>query len=134
MSPAEINSKKEMILNIKERILDSCNCKIGMTVNIENFNFSESGKSNSGVKMSISCIFLNEDGNVCADMYRWGAAGCVDFICGRALDSLDENTLKKLIFTLDRNGVLSMNYNSSSKRKKKHLVSILKFPFLKKGA
>lgn len=134
MSPSEINSKDEMIINIRERILDSGSNDTGLTINLENFSFSESGRSNSGIKMSISCLFVNEDGKVCADMYRWGAAGVVDFICGRAIDALDENILRKLISTLDGYGILSSRCNSIGKQKKRRIVSAFRIPFHKKGA
>ena len=133
MPEVKIKSKDEIILQIKEKITDIAGSDTGKPVNLDNVFFNESGKSNCGGKIIVTCLFINEDGNACADMYRSGPAGCVDFICGLALISVDEKILKRIISALDENRWSIADFQIE-KQKKKNLVASLKIPFLQKGA
>jgi len=134
MPSAEIKSKDELIHEIKEKITDISGIVARRPVNLENFLFSESHRSGCGGKISITCLFINDDGNVCADMYRFGSAGCVDFICGRALNTIDEKVLKKIMSALEEKKWSVTDYPIMETQKKRNLVSSLKIPFLQKGA
>lgn len=129
-----IMSKDELIQEIRERITAIPGVDAGRPVNLDNVLFNESGRSGCGGKINITCLFINDDGNVCADMYRAGTAGCIDFICGLTLSSVDEKALKKVISALEEERWSVPDYPLEKKQKKRNLVSSFKIPFLQKGA
>jgi len=132
--PAAVEKNKyELLLEIKERITHISNSDAGRPVNLDNVLIQESGRSGCGGKISISCLFINEDGNVCADMYRTGSAGCVDFICGLTLDSADGKILEGIISALDKNKWSITDYPVLEKQKKRTIASSFKIPFFQKG-
>ncbi len=134
MAAAAINAKDELILEIKGKISEITGPDTAVPVNLDNFLFHESGRSNCGGKINITCIFINEDGNVCGDMYRSGPAGCVDFICGLDLNSVSEKVLKLIISALKENRWSVLEHPVSEKQKKRNFTSAFKIPFLQKGA
>lgn len=134
MSAVIIETKDELISAIKERIISISGSDEVRTVNLENVQFHESDRTAANGRMYITCIFINEDNNVCADMYRSGAACCVDFICGLDLKSVDEKNLKQILSALDKNICFDEDAPVIAKQKKRNLVSALKIPFLQKGA
>ncbi len=129
-----INKNKELIAGIKERVLDISGDDDGRAIDFDDVVFRESGRSGCGGKISITCLFINEDGNVCADMYRSGSAGCVDFICGLDLNSLEEKVLKEIMSALFTGKWSAVDYPIVEKIKKRNPVSSFKIPFLQKGA
>jgi hypothetical protein len=134
MPAAVKKTKDELILEIKDKIVQIAGNDAGRPVNLDGVLINESGRSNGAGKISISCLFINEDGNVCADMYRAGSAGCVDFICGLALNSSSEKILKEIMSALDDKRWSIADYPEDEKQKKRNLVSAFKIPFLQKGA
>lgn len=131
MQASTITGKDEIIVSIKNRISDILGGETGGAVNLENFLYHE---SDAGGRVRISCLFINEDGRVCADMYRTGTAGSIDFICGRVIDSINEKTLKKILAALEESRWSASVEPSSGKKKKSILASALKLPFFQKGA
>ena len=134
MPAATINTKEELISAIKEKIMNISGNDAGRPVKLENVPFYESGRPYGSGKIYVASIFINEDGNLCADMYRSGSAGCIDFICGLDLNSADEKNLKQIISALDGNRWSVAEPPVMEKQKKRNLVSSFKIPFLKKGA
>jgi len=134
MPAAVINENVEMIREIKEKVSEISRGDNGTPINLDNIVFREPGKTGSGNKIFITCLFINEDGNVCADMYRSGSAGCVDFICGLDLNSADEKILKEIKSALAGNKWSVSDYPEAEKNKKRNPVSSFKIPFLQKGA
>jgi hypothetical protein len=129
-----IKSKDQLIQEIRERISDIPGVDAGRPVNLDNVLFNESGRSGCGGKISVTCLFINDDGNVCADMYRAGTAGCIDFICGLTLNSADEKALKKIISALEEKRWSVPDYPLEKKQKKRNSVTSFRIPFLQKGA
>lgn len=134
MAAAAIKTKDELLLEIKEKISEIAGVNDGSPVNLSNALFHESGRSNFVGKINITCIFINEDGNVCGDMYRSGSAGCVDFICGLDLNSVNEKILKQIICAFDENRWFVVEHPVCEKHKKRKFTSTFKIPFLQKGA
>jgi len=134
MPAATLNSKYELIQEIKSKITEIHGNDSEKPVNLDDVSYRESGRSNCGGKINITCLFINEEGNVCADMYRTGAAGCVDFICGLSLDSINEKFLMKIISALNEKKWSVEDYPVLKKEKKRNLVSAFKIPFFQKGA
>jgi len=134
MSAAIVKAKDELILEIKEMIMHISGSDAGRPVNLNNVLIRESGRSNCGGKISIACLFINEDGNVCADMYRSGTAGCVDFICGLVLNSVDEKILREMLSALSDNRWSVADYPAFEKQKKRNFVPSFKIPFTQKSA
>ncbi len=134
MPAAVKKTNDELILEIKDKIVQIAGNDAGRPVNLDGVLINGSGRSNCGGKISISCLFINEDGHVCADMYRAGSAGCVDFICGLALNSSNDKILKEIMSALDDERWSVADYPAVEKQKKRNLVSAFKIPFLQKGA
>ncbi len=134
MAAAAIITKDELLLEIKEKISEIAGINAGSPVNLNNFYFHESGRSNCSGKINITCIFINENGNVCGDMYRSGSAGCVDFICGLDLNSVNEKILKKIICELNEDRWTVVEQPVFEKEKKRNFTSTFKIPFFQKGA
>ena len=131
---AAVNKKNELIQKIKMKVIEILGSETGRMVNLDNVLCRESGQSNVGVKISITCLFLNEDGNLCADIYRSGSTGSVDFICGLVIDSLNEKVLKHVITALDENRWSVADCPVSEKKKKIKFSSAFKILFFQKGA
>lgn len=134
MPDAVIIKNEELVREIKEKVSDISCGDNGRTINFDNVVFRESGRSKSGSKINITCLFINEDGNVCADMYRSGSAGCVDFICGLDLSSADERILNEIKAVLFEGKWSVTDYQVVENNKKRNPVSSFKIPFLQKGA
>ncbi len=134
MPAAVIKTKDELISAIKEKIMNiTCN-DAGRPVNLDNVMLHESDRSNCGGKLLISCIFVNEEGNLCGDMYRSGAAGCVDFFCGLDLNTINEKNLNTVLSALDGGRWSVPDSPSMGNNKKRNIVSSFKMRFLQKGA
>jgi len=134
MTVGMINIKEELVSGIKNKMSDiTYGCK-GIPVYLKDVSFRASASKVRNDKISIICLFINEEGKVCADMFRSGPAGCVDFICGIIIESFEESILVNIITCLNKN----MWYISDSpdvlRKNKKTIVSAFKIPFFKKGA
>lgn len=127
-------TKEKLILEIKEMITCISGSDSGKPINLHNVSVHQTGRSACGGKINISCIFINEDGNVCADMYRLGIAGCVDFICGLVLDSVDETILNEILYAFSEHRWSLDDYPDMEKDKKKKFASNFRIPFLQKSA
>lgn len=133
-----------MIENISENniLLDAIKSKIieaggdtGTPLYLEGVSFFETRKSRTGSgSLSINCIFINEEGRVCADLYRSGPSGFFDFICGKEISDLSSRGLGEIFYALD-NGLWSMQDAGESHQKvSSRVLSRLSFkiPFMKR--
>jgi len=129
-----MNTRDELISAIKEKIMNISGRDAGRPVNLENVLLYESDRTNCGGKLYITCMFINEDGNVYADMCRSGTGGCVDFFCGLGLNSISEKNLKRIMSALDGNMWSVAASPVLEKQKKRNPVFSIRLPFLQKGA
>jgi len=134
MAAAVEKDRVELLREIKEKITHISESDAGRPVNLDNVLCHESGRSNCYGKINITCLFINEEGNVCADMYRTGSVGCADFFCGMTLDSVDKKILGEIVSALDRNKWSVADYPVLEKHKKRNLASSFKIPFFQKDA
>jgi hypothetical protein len=134
MVSSDLDIKDELIREIKEKIQVISGESEGIPVYLENVAFPETDRSAGGGKITITCLFINEDGRLRADMHRSGCAGCVDFICGISLNLLDERSLGKIVYALNENRWSMPEIPAGKKQKKRNPVSVFKLPFLQKGA
>jgi len=74
MPAAVKKTKDELILEIKDKIVQIAGNDAGRPVNLHGVLINESGRSNCGGKISISCLFINEDGNGKSWFYEDGHA------------------------------------------------------------
>jgi len=134
MSAAPVKTKNELILEIKKKIKYISGNDAGNPVNFDNSLFYESGRSSTACRMNITCLFINEDGTICADIYRSGSEECVDYICGLDLNSLNEKILIRILSAIDHNK-WSVNDSADLEKEKKRIQFLnFKIPFLQKGA
>ena len=134
MTVAEINIKEELLSGIKTKMSNITGGCTGTPVYLTDISFRTSDRKHGNDRILISCLFMNEEGSVCADMFRSGPAGCVDFICGLMIDSFEENVLMNIITCLNRNMWHISDSIDELRKKKKTITSALKIPFFKKGA
>lgn len=129
-----MQADNELLQEIKSRIIEAGG-GTGNLVYLDNVSYFETRKSNSGSgNFSINCLFLNEDEEVCADLYRAGTAGFFDFICGKRILDLGERGLREVLYALE-NDLWSVE-ESEAKTRKENKGSFkfpLRLPFLFKG-
>ena len=126
--------ENELIQDIKSRIIDAGGGS-GNPIYFEKVSYFESRKSSTGsANVSINCIFINEEGEICADLYRSGTAGFFDFICGKRISDLSEQGLNEVLYALDNNMWYVKEVAEKEKRAGKGLSRLpLRLPFLYKG-
>lgn len=134
MPGLEIKVKEELISVIKSRISSITGNHKEMPVYLSDVTFKSSRENGRNSRISISCLFVNEEGNICADMFRSGTAGCVDFICGLMINTFEGKVLENIISSLDGNMWYITDSIDELRKKKKNIVSSFKIPFFKKGA
>lgn len=87
---------------IKSKIVEAGG-DTGTPLYLEGVSYFETRKSRTGSgSLSINCIFINDEGNVCADLYRSGASGFFDFICGKEISDLSSRGLTEIYYALDK--------------------------------
>jgi hypothetical protein len=126
--------ENELIRNIKSRIIDAGGGS-GDPVYFERVSYFESRKSSTGsANVSVNCIFINEEGEICADLYRSGTAGFFDFICGKRIPDLSEQGLREILYALDNDMWYVKEADEKEKSAGKGLFRLTsRLPFLYKG-
>lgn len=91
-----------LLESIKSKITEAGG-DTGTPLYLDGVSYFETRKSRTGSgSLSINCIFINEEGNVCADLYRSGAAGFFDFICGKEISDLSDRGLTEILYALEK--------------------------------
>ena len=91
----------ETLLNIKKKILDITEDETGMPVYLKQVIFPESdSKRGSQCIINASCLFINEEGNVCADLFRTGTAGFMECVYGNIISSIGKRGLEEIYSAL----------------------------------
>ena len=107
----------------------------GTPLYLDGVSYFETRKSRTGSgSLSINCIFINEEGNVCADLYRSGAAGFFDFICGKEISDLSDRGLTEILFALEKgNWSVEDTGEVQGKRGKGGMARLtIKIPFMRR--
>ena len=79
---------EDIVLSIKERINEITSGEAGMLVNLNGVAYPEGGRGSSHSMISVSCLFINEEGSVCADLFRTGTAGFTECVCGSVISTI----------------------------------------------
>lgn len=129
-----MQAEKELLQDIKSRIIE-VGGGTGNTVYLKNVSYFETRKSNTGSgSFSINCLFLNEEEEVCADLYRSCSAGFFDFICGKKILDLGDRGLREVLYALENNlWSVEVSENKTIKGNKWFLKVPLRLPFMFKG-
>jgi len=130
----KLDHEIELIQEIKARIIDAGGSS-GDPVYLDGISYFETRKSSTGsANVSINCVFINEEGEVCADLYRSGTAGFFDFICGKRICDLSERGLQEVLYALDND---LWNVKETAEKEKPGSKGLpwpsLRLPFLYKG-
>lgn len=132
------NTVNEKVARIRDLITEITGGNRGIVIYLKNVAYTESYRSTIGSSsISISCIFMNDNEAVCADLYRTGNGGLFDFICGKAIDDLSSRGLDDIAYALSSgNWSVSEQVKSHKHKKVKSRTSIisLRMPFHLKGA
>jgi len=132
-----LQSKDEMMTEIRDRIIYLLNDDLGRIINFEDVYFYPADMLENRNRVIITCIFLNNEGNLCVDMYRSGNDVSANFMCGIAVDSLDERVLKTIIKAFNEAKCRIEDYSCDlykERNKKLNLLSVFKSVFFQKSA
>jgi len=132
-----LQPKDYLITEIRDRVIYLLGDDIKRNINLQNVYFYHSDITESGDRTNISCIFINDEGRLCADMHRSGLDVSMNFICGIFVDSLDEKILKRIIRAFDEGKCTVEDYSHDlheDRDKKMNLLSVLKSVFFQKSA
>ncbi len=124
----------ELLQDIKSRVIEAGG-GTGSPVYLNNISYFETRNSNSGSgNFFINCIFLNDEEEVCADLYRTCSSGFFDFICGKRILDLGDRGLREVLYALENN-LWKVEKDGDKKNKENKFLFKLPFklPFLIKG-
>ncbi|MCL2155439.1 MAG: hypothetical protein FWH53_07240 [Leptospirales bacterium] len=137
MSVKIIQTKDDLITEIRDRMIYLLEDDLERNVNLRNVYFYHSDILESSDRTNITCIFIDNDGMLCVDMYRSGLDASMNFICGIRVDSLDEKILKRIIRAFDEGKCTVADYSHDlyeEKNKRLNIVSVFKSVFSQKSA
>ena len=137
MSVKIIQTKDDLITEIRDRMIYLLEDDLERNINLRNVYFYHSDILGSSDRTNITCIFINNDGRLCVDMYRSGLDASMNFICGISLDSLDERILKRIIRAFDevKCTIEDFSHDLYEERSKRlNIVSVFKSVFSQKSA
>ena len=136
MAEKFFQSKDELITEIRERVIYLLQDDLERNVNLRNVYFYNSDILNNCDRTNITCIFVNNEGNLCVDMYRSGYDVSMNYICGILIDSLDEKILKRIVRAFDE-GKCTVEDSSPDlyeRDKRSNLFSVFRSVFSQKSA
>lgn len=125
-------------------ILDQINTKMneitggdgGIIINLRNVAFNESCRSSLGSStLAVSNLFINDDGRLCADIYRTGSGGFFEFICGMGIEDVGSRGLDEILYALrNERWTLSEQPRPQKKSRSRKMLMPIRMPFHQKGA
>ena len=87
----------ELLANIKTKIEEITSGEIGMLVYLKEVVFPEGGSRGASQSMiTVSCLFLSEEGGICADLFRTGTAGFMECVYGSVISSIGKRGLEEI--------------------------------------
>ncbi len=123
----------ELLADIHARIEEITSGEIGMLVYLKEAVFPESGgRGGSQSMITVSCLFMNEEKSVCADLFRTGTAGFMECIYGNIISSIGKRGIEEINNALaEGRWYVSENPGSGSEkeRKKKRKEKVPTCPF-----
>jgi hypothetical protein len=87
----------ELLINIKLKIEEITSGEIGMLVYLKEAVFPEGNSRGASQSMiTVSCLFLSEEGSICADLFRSGTAGFMECVYGSMINSIGKRGLEEI--------------------------------------
>jgi len=87
----------ELLDNIKTRIDEITSGEIGMLVYLKEAVFPEGGSRGASQSMiTVSCLFISEEGNICADLFRTGTAGFMECVYGSMISGIGKRGIEEI--------------------------------------
>jgi hypothetical protein len=91
------NKTDELLADIKTKIDEITSGEIGMLVYLKEAVFPEGGSRGASQSMiTVSCLFISEEGGVCADLFRTGTAGFMECVYGSVISSIGKRGLEEI--------------------------------------
>lgn len=133
---------EELLANIKVRIEEITSGEVGMLVYLKEAVFPEaSSRGVSHSMITVSCLFLNEEKSICADLFRTGTAGFMECVYGNVISGIGRKGIEEINSALmeGRWYVSEIPGSGNEKERKrssriKNLGVPFKFSFLMRGA
>jgi len=128
--------QKEILDQINTIINDITGGDGGIIINLKNVAFNESCRSNLGSStLAVSNLFINDDGRLCADIYRTGSGGFFEFICGMGIEDVGSRGLDEILYALRNDRwTLSEQPRPQKKSRNRKILMPIRMPFHLKGA
>jgi len=125
----------DILQQIEELVVEITEGDCGIIINLRNVSFNESRSSVGSSTLFVSNIFFNDEGRLCADLYRSGGGGFFDFICGIGIEDVRLEGLYEILHAL-RNSrwTLSEQPVAQKKTRRRRLPIPVRIPFHLKGA
>lgn len=91
------NKTDELLANIKLKMEEITSGEIGMLVYLKEAVFPEGNSRGPSQSMiTVSCLFLSEEGSICADLFRAGTAGFMECVYGSMINSIGKRGLEEI--------------------------------------
>lgn len=140
--PSHDKKTEDLLAGIKVRIEEITSGEIGMLVYLKEAVFPEGNSRGASQSIiTVSCLFLNDEKNICADLFRAGTAGFMECVYGSAINAISRRGLEEINSALnDGRWYVSENPGSGSEKqgkkasRKKAIHVPFKLSFLMKGA
>ena len=88
---------EDLLTNIKIRIEEITSGEIGMLVYLKEVVFPEGNSRGASQSMiTVSCLFLGDDGAICADLFRTGTAGFMECVYGSMISGIGKRGLEEI--------------------------------------
>ena len=86
---------EELLANIKSRIEEITSGESGMLVYLKEAVFPEGNSRGPSQSMiTVSCLFLSEEGSICADLFRTGTAGFMECVYGSMVSGIGKRGIE----------------------------------------
>jgi len=124
----------EITARINDLVTEITGGDRGVIVNLKGVTYTETYRSELGSStIDVSCLFINDDGTLCADMYRTARGGFFEFICGKSIDDMCRKGLHEIVYALT-NERWSVSEQVRKKTGNRRSFSPLKISFHLRGA
>lgn len=85
---------RDLIADIKNRVCEITKGEIGMIVYLRDASYNDYSRGGSHNIITVSCIFINEEGNLCADLFRSGPGGFMECLYGNIVESIGTKAIE----------------------------------------
>ncbi len=132
----ENTPEKDVLRRISERIDEISGGDRSTVIYLNGVSYNESARPVHGSPViAVSCIFVDEDERICADMYRTGNGGFYEFICGKVINDMPVKGLAEIVYALENaKWNIGGQVRAHKKIRRKNVRTQSRIPFHLKGA